>query len=107
MRDSATGTERALFVDDEEAIVEWGLGVLTRLGYTVSASRQSREALETFKRNGFFNLVLIDQTMPEMTGFLLAVEFLRSDRTFRLLSVEAVVRASTGRPRRESASGSS
>jgi CheY-like chemotaxis protein len=72
-----TGTERILFVDDEEAIVEWGQGVLTRLGYTVSASRSSREALETFKKDGAFDLVITDQTMPGMTGLLLAAELLK------------------------------
>jgi CheY-like chemotaxis protein len=71
------GTGRILFVDDEEAIVEWGQGVLTRLGYTVIASRSSGEALEAFKKDGAFDLVITDHTMPGMTGLLLAAELLK------------------------------
>ena len=40
-----TGTERILFVDDEEPIVELGQGVLRRLGYTVVTKRSGTEAL--------------------------------------------------------------
>jgi signal transduction histidine kinase/ActR/RegA family two-component response regulator len=72
-----TGTERILFVDDEEPIVELGQGVLRRLGYTVVANRSGREALETFRRDGAFDLVITDQTMPEMTGVMLAAELLK------------------------------
>ena len=72
-----TGTERILFVDDEEPIVELGQGVLRRLGYTVVAKRSGREALETFREDGAFDLVITDQTMPEMTGVMLAAELLK------------------------------
>ena len=72
-----TGTERILFVDDEDAIVELGQGVLTRLGYKVVAKKSSREALETFRGDGIFDLVITDQTMPEMTGVMLAAELLK------------------------------
>ncbi|MGD0237820.1 MAG: ATP-binding protein [Syntrophorhabdales bacterium] len=71
------GTERILFVDDEEPIVELGQGVLRRLGYTVVAKRSGREALETFRGDGAFDLVFTDQTMPEMTGVMLAAELLK------------------------------
>ena len=72
-----TGTERILFVDDEEPIVELGQGVLCRLGYTVVAKRSGREALETFRVDGAFDLVITDQTMPGMTGVMLAAELLK------------------------------
>jgi PAS domain S-box-containing protein len=72
-----TGTERILFVDDEEPLVELGRGVLRRLGYTVVAKRSGREALETFREDGAFDLVITDQTMPEMTGVMLAAELLK------------------------------
>ncbi len=72
-----TGTERILLVDDEEPIVELGQGVLRRLGYTVVAKRSGREALETFRKDGAFDLVITDQTMPEMTGVMLAAELLK------------------------------
>ncbi len=72
-----TGTERILLVDDEEPIVELGQGVLRRLGYTVVAKRSGREALETFMADGTFDLIITDQTMPEMTGVMLAAELLK------------------------------
>jgi CheY-like chemotaxis protein len=72
-----TGTERILLVDDEEPIVELGKGVLRRLGYTVVAKRSGREALETFREDGPFDLLITDQTMPEMTGVMLATELLK------------------------------
>jgi len=71
------GTERILFVDDEESVVELGQGVLRRLGYTVVAKRSGRDALETFREDRAFDLVITDQTMPEMTGVMLAAELLK------------------------------
>ena len=72
-----TGTERILLVDDEEPIVELGQAVLRRLGYTVVAKRSGKEALETFSKDSAFDLVVTDQTMPEMTGVMLAAELLK------------------------------
>jgi len=77
-----TGSERILFVDDEEALVEMGKDVLTELGYDVTARASSREALALFRLDpSRSDLVITDQTMPEMTGVELAKEILaiRSD----------------------------
>ena len=72
------GTERILFVDDEEVIRELGQAVLARLGYTVVAKRSSKEALEIFMEDPKrFDLVITDQTMPGMTGVMLAAELLK------------------------------
>ena len=45
------GKERILFVDDEEMLVEWGQAALERLGYQVTVSTNSTEALKTFSAN--------------------------------------------------------
>ncbi len=72
-----TGSERILFVDDEEALVEMGEDVLAELGYQVTARMSSREALALFRLDpSRFDLVMTDQTMPEMTGLELAREIL-------------------------------
>ncbi len=72
-----TGSERILFVDDEEALVEMGEDVLAELGYTVISRTSSREALELLKVDpSRFDLVITDQTMPGMTGVELAKEVL-------------------------------
>jgi nitrogen-specific signal transduction histidine kinase/ActR/RegA family two-component response regulator len=72
-----TGSQRILFVDDEEALVEMGEDVLAELGYEVTSRMSSKEALALFKTNPLrFDLVITDQTMPEMTGVELVKEIL-------------------------------
>jgi PAS domain S-box-containing protein len=71
------GKERILFVDDEEALVEMGEELLAELGYEVACRTSSREALALFKLDpSRFDLVVTDQTMPDMTGIQLAAELL-------------------------------
>jgi len=73
-----TGTERILFVDDEECIAESCCELLEYQGYTVTSTTNSSEALELFKKNPeVFDLVFTDQTMPKMTGTDLAKELLK------------------------------
>jgi signal transduction histidine kinase/ActR/RegA family two-component response regulator len=68
---------RVLFVDDEEALAEWGQAALERLGYDVTAVTGSAEALEAFSLDpSLFDIVITDQTMPGMTGLDLAREIL-------------------------------
>jgi CheY-like chemotaxis protein len=67
------GKRRILFVDDEEALVEIGKQMLERLGYEVIAEKDSVRALKQFQRDpAHFDLVITDQTMPNMTGIELA-----------------------------------
>jgi len=64
-----TGKERILFIDDEKLLAEMGKVMLERLGYQVTVSKSSLDALETFRRQPEqFDLVITDQTMPHMTG---------------------------------------
>ncbi len=72
-----TGSERILFIDDEEALVEMGEDILAELGYDVISRMSGREALELLKSDpSRFDLIITDQTMPEMTGVELATEIL-------------------------------
>jgi CheY-like chemotaxis protein len=67
------GSERILFVDDEEALLDMGKQTLTRLGYEVICEISSEAALALFKETpAQFDLVITDQTMPGMTGVELA-----------------------------------
>ncbi len=67
------GKRRILFVDDEEALVEIGKQMLERLGYEVVAEKDSVRALKQFQRDpAKFDLVITDQTMPNMSGIELA-----------------------------------
>jgi PAS domain S-box-containing protein len=70
-----TGSERILLVDDEEILVEMGEEILTDLGYNVTCRTSSREALALFRLDpSAFDLIVSDQTMPELTGLGLARE---------------------------------
>jgi PAS domain S-box-containing protein len=75
---SPGGSERILFIDDEDFLTEWGQLVLERLGYTVTAVQDSEEALALFRKDpSRFDLVITDQTMPKLTGLHLAQELLK------------------------------
>ncbi|MEW5911476.1 MAG: PAS domain S-box protein [Thermodesulfobacteriota bacterium] len=72
------GQERILLVDDEQALVDLGRSFLERLGYRVTATTSSPEALQIFQQDPqAFDLVLTDYTMPHMTGVALAQEMLK------------------------------
>ncbi|VAX16470.1 diguanylate cyclase/phosphodiesterase (GGDEF & EAL domains) with PAS/PAC sensor(s) [hydrothermal vent metagenome] len=63
------GDERVLVVDDEEPIARLVKQILERLGYDAVAMGNSVDALEHFMREpGKFDLVITDQSMPDMTG---------------------------------------
>jgi len=71
-------SERILFVDDEEALVEMGRGMLESLGYRVITAEHPTEAWNIFRGDpSRFDLVITDQTMPDMTGLALAQKMLR------------------------------
>ena len=63
------GSERILFVDDEEMYAEMGYEMVRRLGYKVDLKTNSRKALEVFKANpDNYDLVITDQIMPDLSG---------------------------------------
>jgi PAS domain S-box-containing protein len=69
----AGGKEEILFVDDEKQLVNMGKQMLERLGYHVTPCTSSVEAIEAFRAQPQkFDLVITDQTMPNMTGLELA-----------------------------------
>ena len=73
-----TGSESILFVDDEVSIVKVGRQIIQQLGYSVTVSTNSNEALELFRQNpDSFDLVITDMTMPHMTGDRLAIEIMK------------------------------
>ncbi|MDB4442141.1 cache domain-containing protein [bacterium] len=68
-----TGSERILFVDDEDFQADIGKRMLERIGYRVTAKTSSVEAFELFRQSpNEFDLVITDMTMPDMTGDVLA-----------------------------------
>ena len=71
-------SQRILFIDDEADLVDIARQMLSRLGFMVTATTSASEALELFRSDPTrFDLIITDQTMPEITGFELAREVLR------------------------------
>jgi PAS domain S-box-containing protein len=70
--------ERILVVDDEPSLAYLWSEMLERSGYRVVAFTSSLEALEAFqKAPASFDVAVLDQTMPSLTGDRLARELLR------------------------------
>jgi CheY-like chemotaxis protein len=71
------GNERILVVDDEESILAVHQAYLHNLGYKVTTHCSSEKAFEDFQASPHsFDLVITDQTMPNLTGSELARKFL-------------------------------
>jgi CheY-like chemotaxis protein len=67
--------ERILFVDDEEYLVDLVARMLRHLGYEVLALNNSLEALKYIKsEDQDFDLIIVDQVMPELSGTEFAKE---------------------------------
>lgn len=67
------GHETILFVDDEEQIVIMRSRMLEFLGYTVVTATNGKEAIALFENDPeAIDILITDQTMPEMTGLELA-----------------------------------
>jgi CheY-like chemotaxis protein len=69
------GTETILLVDDNGMLADiWGQ-MLTKLGYNVRVMTNSVEALKLFSADpDHFDLVITDQTMPDLTGVALIAQ---------------------------------
>jgi PAS domain S-box-containing protein len=80
------GKASLLFVDDEGILVEMNKARLGRLGYQVTATTSSLEALKLFRGNpSKFDLLITDFTMPHMTGIDLAKEILQIRKNFPVI----------------------
>ena len=67
--DMPKGTEKILFVDDDEQLATLGEKLLSEMGYQVVIMTESSEALKLFTANpDHFDMVITDQTMPFLTG---------------------------------------
>ncbi|MGD9335038.1 MAG: response regulator [Desulfobacterales bacterium] len=72
------GNESVLLIDDEEDVLVMMHSMIEKLGYQVTSRNSSIEALDTFRNQPRqFDLVITDQTMPEMTGLELSEQLIR------------------------------
>jgi PAS domain S-box-containing protein len=80
------GRARILFVDDEPTIAALGKTMLEHMGCIATAVTDSRDALKVFSENpDGFDLIITDQTMPDMTGIVLAKEALAIRRDMPII----------------------
>jgi PAS domain S-box-containing protein len=103
-----SGQGHILFVDDEEDYVAGMQVALERFGYTVTAETDSQRTLELFRKNPeAFDLLITDQTMPQITGFKLAEQFLeiRPELPIILCSGSSPESDSSVSPQRAAAAG--
>ena len=85
-REARRGNEHILFVDDEDIIRDLGAELLSALGYKVTSTTDSMEALRLIKEDiQAYDLLITDQTMPGLTGFELSQEVLRIDPDFPII----------------------
>jgi len=72
-----TGTERILLIDDENIILNLHEMLLKKLGYQVTATTDSPAVLKQIRVHPEqFDLIVTDQTMPNLSGAELAQEVL-------------------------------
>ena len=63
------GAGTILLVDDEEMVLEVGVKMLEKLGYTVLEAKGGREAVEVYNKNkDEVDMIILDMIMPEMGG---------------------------------------
>jgi len=81
---SGGGNETILLVDDEAIIRNLGRTILQRYGYSVVVAEDGQDALEIYQRSaGEIDLVILDLTMPRLSG---------RDTFHQLLSIDPNVR---------------
>jgi len=69
--------EHVLFVDDDKTLAEMGKRILELHDYQVTIKTSGIDTLNTFKSTpDKFDLVITDQSMPNMSGTELAAELL-------------------------------
>jgi len=75
-----------LLVDDEQMIRDLGCAVLTRAGYRILTADDGQHAVEVFEREWHnIALVILDVTMPRMSGSDASRHMIRIDPNVRVL----------------------
>jgi PAS domain S-box-containing protein len=82
----ARGTETVLLADDEPMIRTLGRAILEPRGYRVLLAADGQEAVDVFRREqGHIDLVILDLTMPRLSGRDACRELARLDPNVRVL----------------------
>ncbi len=69
------GSERILLVDDDREVAELEQRILEKLGYRVTMTTNSQNALDRFaSAPDYFDLIITDMNMPKLSGDALALK---------------------------------
>ncbi len=75
-----------MFIDDEESLREISKTFLEKFGYKVSLFENGADAFSEFEKDPHqFDLAITDMTMPGITGYELAMKFLKIRPDFPIL----------------------
>lgn len=78
MENENKNVQHILLVDDEDFLVKLWKNVLKKHGYNVTGYTDVKLALSDFKNNPYsFDIVVTDQSMPDINGNEFAVELLK------------------------------
>jgi DNA-binding NtrC family response regulator len=79
---------RIMVVDDEPALLKLMQAYLTRLHYSVRAFPQATEAWQAFQAMpNDVDLLIVDLTLPDMSGEQLGTQMVRANRGVKVLVV--------------------
>lgn len=74
-----SGSEHLLIVDDEQSIINIMERSIKSMGYSIDATTSSKKALQLFRNDpSRYDLIITDQTMPELTGEALCNKILQT-----------------------------
>lgn len=68
LQDLAGGTETILLSEDDDAVREFAISLMERLGYRVLSASSPQECLELLQSHRSADLLLTDVIMPDMSG---------------------------------------
>lgn len=80
------GSETILVVEDEEFVRNITVKTLEKFGYRVLTATDGADGINTFtSNNGNIDLVLLDLTMPKLSGELVLEDIIRTDPTAKVI----------------------
>jgi CheY-like chemotaxis protein len=90
------GTGRILVIDDEETILRVTVGILEQCGYEVIAAGKADQGMLLFEReHGNINAVVLDNSMPGMSGMEMYRAMKKIDPDVRVLLCSGYIDSAT------------
>ena len=85
------GSERLLLAEDDRAVRTMIRAILTYRGYKIVEAVDGEDALDKYLSNGPFDLVILDQDMPKLSGTEVLKRIRAHDPSARVLSLSGSV----------------